>query len=159
MIGSMKEAAEILAAHKKGNVPADWEYLGKGDFRYAYRSPTGVVYKIEKGRTGQSNRGEFERASELRISDAAKAANVYIPRVWLYTIRKTDVIAMEYVSGEYSSPLHSLDDCDCGERFNGTCATSQFLNLESKLGMRDITSRNAVFIPAQKRWALIDLGA
>jgi hypothetical protein len=155
----MTEAETILDAHRKGEIPAGWELIGKGDFRYAYLSPTGVVYKIEKGRTGQSNRGEYERILEFRFDERAKRANVIIPKAWLYTIRKTDVIAMEFMSGEYSSPLHSIEDCDCGDRFNGTCATTQFMNLESRLGMRDITSRNAVFIPAQKRWALIDLGA
>lgn len=174
--GSMTEAETILAAFKKGKadkdfsgyadipLPDGWRYLGNGAYRCAFLSPSGVVYKIELRSNngyawGQSNRGEYERILELRYDDRVKAANVYIPKAWLYTIRKTDVIAMEFITGEWCESYHSLENCNCAGRFGELCAMTQFFMIERHLNLSDVHHENAVFIPAQKRWALIDLGA
>ncbi len=170
-IGSQTEANEILAAfnapENKGvwysemTLPDDWAYLGHGMYRAAFLSPSGVVYKVETGKYAgsQSNRGEYERILEMRFSDSVKESGVIIPKAWLYESGNRDIIAMEFMDGEWASSYHSMDECDCGERFGGTCAMTQFMNLERMLSMEDIHQGNAVFIPAQKRWALIDLGA
>lgn len=170
-LGSMTEAETIFAAFKapenkdvwysEMTLPDGWAYLGHGMYRCAFLSPSGVVYKLETGKYAgsQSNRGEYERILEMRFSDSVKTAGVIIPKAWLYSVKKRDVIAMEFMDGEWASAYHSMNDCDCGDRFGGTCAMTQFMNLERMLGMTDIHEGNAVFIPAQKSWALIDLGA
>jgi hypothetical protein len=170
-IGSETEAAEILAAFQDGEdngfwgeeipIPGGWRYLGCGMYRTAFLSPTKVVYKLERGRRSniQNNRGEYERILEMRYDETVRES-VIIPKAWLYEIYGTDVIAMEFMDGEWTEWHDGGTGCEyCGERFGGTCAYLQFERLESKLGMSDIHSGNAVFIPAQKRWALVDLGA
>lgn len=169
-IGAQSEATEIVAAFRAGDklellysdfpLPSGWFYLGHGMYRAAFLSPTGVVYKIETGRRVsaiQNNLKEYEHILELRWSDAVVDAGVIIPKAWLYEVGGRNIIAMEYMDGEWVSKYHSMANCDCGDRFGGTCAMTQFMNLEMRLGMDDIHEGNAVFIPAQKRWALIDL--
>ncbi len=171
-IGSQSEATEILTAYREGDkkdlwyadipLPKGWRYLGHGMYRAAFLSPSGVVYKVETGNRisrMQSNVSEYERILELRFSDDVKETGVIIPKAWLYSVSGRDIIAMEYMDGEWASGYHSMDECDCAGRFGDMCAWSQFITLESRLGMSDIHEGNAVFIPAQKAWALIDLGA
>jgi hypothetical protein len=171
-IGSESEATEILAAFRsKENaekwyadmtLPNGWRYLGHGMYRCAFLSPSGVVYKIETGNRIsrlQNNMTEYERILELRFSDVVEKARVIIPKAWLYSVGKRNVLAMEYMDGDWASGYHSLSACDCGDRFGNTCAYTQFAIIERYLNMSDVHGGNAVFIPAQKRWALVDLGA
>jgi len=167
-IGNASEAAEILAAFRKGRsedkwdegiaIPDGWKYLGHGLYRTAFLSPSGVVYKLERGSLSwwENNRKEYENILEMRY-DSRVTETVIIPKAWLYEIDGSDVIAMEFMDGIWTE-FHFPEDCECGDTFGGTCARVQFRAIEQKLALNDVHSGNAVFIPAQKKWALIDLG-
>jgi hypothetical protein len=159
-IGSMAEAETILTGHRAGSVPNGWEKIGSGEFRTAYLSPTGIVYKVERGfRKGQSNRGEYEHILELRYSEAVKESGAYIPKAWLYEIGRVSVIAMEYCAGiNVSIGCILEDECQCGPEFS-ECGWDTIERISYATGLTDLHKDNVVFLPAQKRWALIDLGA
>lgn len=159
-IGSMTEAETILAAHKGKTIPAGWKEIGSGEYRTAYLSPTGVVYKIERGfRKNQSNRGEYERILELRYDKILAGYGAYIPKAWLYECGRTDVIAMEYVTGASITLACLLDnECKCGPEFS-ECGWDILDRVSTASGLTDLHRDNVVFIPEQNRVALIDLGA
>jgi hypothetical protein len=170
-IGSLAEAETIEWHYRKnartGNSPEDWElpngwaYLGSGQFRAAFLSPTGVVYKVQKfANSRQSNRGEYEYLLELRYSESVKAVNVILPKAWLYTIGRAEVIAMEYMCG-IKIPDYCFYECNCTDQIKtgGQCAWKELERIESALGLTDLHDDNVVFIPEQRKWAVIDLGA
>lgn len=138
-----------------------WRFLAAGISRRAYLSPSGVVYKVMKttGSTYQGNKEEHETAERVRRSGSVKGA--YIPRTHLYKVPGCYVIAIEFMDG-IREDSHWNQGCyfKCICAFPGSprCSTRIREELESKLGLSDLHSHNVLWVPKQRKWAVVDLG-
>lgn len=87
------------------STPEGWERLGSGCYRVAFRSPEGVVYKVQLLRNSyQSNSGEFKYLRKLWLS-FRMPRGTRLPKHELYSFDKESdsVIAMECVPRVLSS--------------------------------------------------------
>lgn len=125
-VGSLDEAMELWEYYQdrtKGNgdgTPPNWEYLGSGGTRVAYKSPTGVCYKVcyEYDEDDQTY-NEVEHKNMQRIRREGKLPNGWKPlrtylhvfeshqRKWDYHMRtqKTNtlrvvILACDYIEGQ-----------------------------------------------------------
>lgn len=104
MIGSIEEAAEIARfginydEYFEINSPDGWEFIGEGAYRFAFRSPSGVVYKIENedGEHEHHNNREFDNIQRCKL---IPVQGWRVPDATVYHVNGRDVIAMEYIDG------------------------------------------------------------
>lgn len=142
-------------------MPEGWKYLAAGVSRRAYLSPTGVVYKVQKtpGSDYQGNKGEHETAEYIRSLGTVVGA--VIPQTALYEVPGCYVIALEFMDGEREKYEWGRNcygtNCRCGF-LAGRCAVTIKRELESKFGLSDLHSQNVLWLPSQRKWAVVDLG-
>ncbi|AXH68937.1 hypothetical protein SEA_SPARKLEGODDESS_258 [Streptomyces phage SparkleGoddess] len=142
-------------------MPEGWKYLAAGVSRRAYLSPTGVVYKVQKtpGSDYQGNRGEHQTAEYVR--SLGNVVGAVIPRTELYEVPGCYVIALEFMDGIRGHDKWDRNcygtNCRCGF-MAGRCARTIRRELENKFGLSDLHSENVLWIPSQRKWAVVDLG-
>lgn len=102
MIGNASDATYIRDwyVNRTGaaSAPAGWRKLGEGMYRVAFRSPDGVVYKVQDSYvySEQNNLGEYRNWNRLRLSCKLPQGARW-PRLAYYGLDGRGVIAMEYV--------------------------------------------------------------
>jgi hypothetical protein len=144
-------------------IPAGWVLKGAGAYRRAFLSPSGVIYKVERREnSGQSNAAEHAVAQSVR--SMGNVIGVIIPNSALYYIDGSAVIAMEYMEGEEQHPdwdkcysYWGKKDCTCTARA-GFCTDTIRRKIGSVFGIGDLHSNNVLWIPKQRKWAVVDLG-
>jgi len=179
MIGDMQEAATIAEFgidHDDNTyevlAPDGWEFIGDGAYRYAFRSPSGVVYKIENedGEYEAHNHREYEniqRCNQIPVQGwrVPEASYFEIPR---QSGAVTRVIAMEYVPGpddtlcrksfQYSSYNMARGiqyECSCGSP-GGECVAERWQQIKDAWGILDVHTGN-VRVEADGTRVLIDV--
>ncbi|QIN94185.1 hypothetical protein PP459_gp048 [Streptomyces phage Wakanda] len=155
MIGSLEEAAEIAQwdieydEYCEITPPEGWEYLGDGAYRFAFRSPSGVVYKIENedGRYYGHNHREYVNIQRCKKSPVK---GWRVPEASFFEVpgqgQLVDVIAMEYVSGgddTHCNKSFSFGQqmCTCGKP-GGRCTAQVWEEVRSAWGIQDVHSGN-----------------
>ena len=104
--------------------PGGWEYLGEGSFRAAYLAPSGVVYKVQKGRPSsryQTNKGEYEAWRKLYFG-RKMPAHSRLPKLGYFPINdEWGVVAIERLTKSYSR-------LDCVPGTNDTITWSEVID-------------------------------
>lgn len=96
MIGSAGEAAVAAGFQGPTAKLADgWEFAGQGCSRVAYRSPTGVIYKIQGKTWDYPNPSEFIAARRLALRVPPKGWGVPKVDLFIFGGDTPPVIAME----------------------------------------------------------------
>jgi len=170
MIGCIEEAKEIAEfgiswdEYLEIEVPEGWAFLGEGAYRFAFRSPSGVVYKIE------NEDGEYERHNCREFENVQRCKEIPIqgwrlPEAHLYTVNGRNVMAMEYVPGnkdrlchksfEHHNALEQLYKCTCGKP-NGRCTAEIWYEVFETWGIKDVHENN-VHIEESGTRVLIDV--
>ncbi|AVD99384.1 hypothetical protein SEA_BILLNYE_213 [Streptomyces phage BillNye] len=153
MIGCVTEAIEIASWEIEYDdehdeyvfIPEGWTYLGEGESRIAFLSPSGVVYKREV------NDGEWFGANSIEYRYLRKAAGIpvqgwRVPEHQLYDIpvgyKMVSVMAMEFVGGEFDAWCDmSQGKCNC-EKPGGICSRAAALAAAAAWGVTDIHRGN-----------------
>jgi hypothetical protein len=153
MIGSVTEAIEIaswemeLDEHDEWyDIPEGWTYLGEGEYRAAFLSPSGVVYKRE------INDGIFFGHNSVEFSNVRKAQGIpvqgwRVPDSELYQVPVgysiVNVIAMEFIGGEFDvyCELNYGKKCTCGKPY-GKCTYYAWLEVMELWGVTDVHRGN-----------------
>lgn len=107
-IGTARHARAAYANAHGLTWDADFSLFGSGGMRTAMlHKPTNVVYKVESNYTEPEfgNRAEYRNAKLLSRIDWR---NVYIPKVSLYTVEDSKVLAMEYIEGSTGRELAAV---------------------------------------------------
>jgi hypothetical protein len=168
MIGSMEEAAEIAQWEIEYDdylevvPPEGWEFLGDGAYRFAFRSPSGVVYKIENedGEYYGHNHREFQNIERCK---KYPVDGWRVPEASFFEVpvqnRSVDVIAMEYIPGGDDTHCNmawamEFSRCTCGKP-NGRCTAQIWQEVRDAWGIRDVHSGN-IKIDANGTRVLID---
>lgn len=160
MIGSLEEAATIAQFGIQHNedwetlAPEGWEFLGEGAYRCAFRSPSGVVYKIENedGEYEGHNCREFENIKRLK---QIPVQGWRVPEATIYCIDGQNVIAMEFIAGgdddilcqksfeyqSYNKFLGRKYSCTCGKP-NGRCVGEIWGDILEAWGIADVHKGN-----------------
>ena len=147
--------------NKKPELPYGWEVKGAGISRRAYLSPSGVIYKIQHHEEqSQSNAEEHDFAQ--RVRRMGNVIGVIIPRTALYYIDNQPVIAMEFMDGEIQHPDWDRcgvwnGGCNCSARA-GYCTDTIRRKIQHTFNIGDLHSNNVLWIPKQRKWAVVDLG-
>jgi hypothetical protein len=160
MIGCVEEAAELVEfgiehdEHWDVIAPEGWEFLGDGAYRYAFRSPSGVVYKIENedGEYEGHNNREFENIQRCKL---IPVQGWRVPEATVYHVNGHDVIAMEYIAGGESDILCQKSfeyrtynrlsgrkyKCTCGKP-KGRCIAEVWHDISEAWDIEDIHTGN-----------------
>lgn len=156
-----------------------WDFLGEGCYREAWKSPSGVVYKVQlsDGAWDSSNEDEVRRARALRLRKDIPE-DIVIPKASGFRIDGRTVVAMEFMDGEqppgcWWSSWDNTPQCECGEASSqvynaagGTVAMNfekdacrymkAILHIRKALRSSDVHNGNYIELP-DNRWAVIDL--
>lgn len=158
----MWEYGEFCGPIGPDPTPEGWRYLNKGAYRSAWLSPTGVVYKVEHkydSYNSQSNYGEYQNVLRI-LTQTRIPEKLRIPRFTYYTLDGRGVSAMEFVDG-HGAALSSgciWGNCDCVPKYS-RCVKKLFNEIATAFGMWDTHSENVFFVPAQREFVLVDIGA
>lgn len=153
MIGCLTEAIEIASWEMEYDdhykewlyIPDGWEYLGEGEHRAAFLSPSGVVYKREIGD------GEWFGANSieyryLRNAQISPVEGWRVPDHELYDIpvgyKMVSVMAVEFVGGEMDVFCdYFKGGCTCGKP-DGKCTRVAALEIMEAWGVSDVHRGN-----------------
>lgn len=82
-----------------GEAPEGWEYLDSGSFRSVWRSPDGIVYKVQHNPQSRTdNQDELDNLAFAHSKGAPEGAR--LPRAWGWNFDDhAVVIAMEWIRG------------------------------------------------------------
>jgi hypothetical protein len=138
-IGCFEDARLIGEWDHNNPLPDGWHYIGDGEERIAYLSPSGIVYKVDT-RSG-SNRREYFNICLIELTNPLK--NWRVPEATLYEIDKQNsVIAMEYIGGrdpqECGSTLSS-SECTC---YQFPCIGIEWETVSVLWGVKDLDNCN-----------------
>jgi hypothetical protein len=163
MIGTLEEATEICTlipvgvgftqamTVKKRVEGTKWTYLGCGWSRFAFLSPSGVVYKVPtaQGRKAM-NEAEHQNAQRLResqenhVRSLLDEGEIYVPETHYFP---NGILAMEYAG-------HLSGGAGGQERFYR--AIEQVMNV---LRIGDMHGGNLMYDRDNDRFVLVDLGS
>lgn len=147
--------------------PEGWRVLGNGSYRYAYLSPKGVVYKVNRQLMDEASRGYnyHEMTNILSIrEDNVLPPGWAVPDATLYNVagsKGTDyVIAMPLLDTSAKlNQCYGWGICECAEtegnkRIKGKCSDDVF---SASVGLRDLHNDN-VFPDEQGTLWVLDVG-
>jgi hypothetical protein len=153
MVGCVTEAIEIaswdmeLDEHDEWyDIPEGWTYLGEGEYRAAFLSPSGIVYKreINDGAWFGHNTTEYKYICKARL---IPVQGWRVPDSSLYDVpvgySMVTVIAMEFIGGEFDTycELNYKKKCTCGKP-DGKCTYYAWLEVMEAWGVSDVHRGN-----------------
>ncbi len=160
MIGCMEEAATLAEYDIEYDggfeviPPEGWEFIGDGAYRWAFRSPSGVVYKLENedGEFEGHNCREFENIQRCKL---IPVQGWRVPEASVYKAGGRNIIAMEYIPGgvndkmcqksfeqnSYNKRSGRKYKCTCGKP-RGRCTAEVWYDIREAWDIEDIHTGN-----------------
>lgn len=115
-VGNRKHAQFIAENGYDMTDNDEWRYLSGGSMRFVFlHKPTGVVYKMESDSWGERGYGNAHEVNIARQLRKERWHHVRIPKVSLYNINGTKVIAMEYIEGSLGKDIARGDMMEARE--------------------------------------------
>ncbi len=87
------------------SAPRGWRYISRGEYRSAWLSPSGVVYKVNHRRETYWDQSAAEAANLRSAWFQKPPAGCRIVRFGTYSVKGEVIVAMEYVDGELVDAL------------------------------------------------------
>ncbi|AXH68942.1 hypothetical protein SEA_SPARKLEGODDESS_263 [Streptomyces phage SparkleGoddess] len=143
--------------------PEGWRKIGGGSFRSAWLSPEGVVYKVQHHYNGWGQSNGEEYANIVVILQKHKSHPLaFMPRSTYYTLDDNrGVMAMEFIKGEHPGWCNGCSGGygHCTVNYEGKCINRILREIGEAYGLFDLHDENVIWLPEQRKFAVIDIGA